>query len=120
MLIVVTAHCEIFSVRRCAKSGVADSGRCGSRNLGSAGSLSSSALCWGFAMVSAISQGSDFRGSWYSRREDSKKSNELKKRVLITVAFGVSGGGGQCVAKEVCRQTSADGSKLVFRHGMRR
>lgn len=47
MLIVVIAQFEEFSVRRCAaKSGSADSGRCGSRNLDFAGAVSGSALCW--------------------------------------------------------------------------
>lgn len=46
MLIVVIAQFEEFSVRRCvAKSGSADSGRCGSRNLDLAGAVSGSGLC---------------------------------------------------------------------------
>lgn len=55
MLIVVIAQCEEFSVRRCAKSGLADSGRCGSRNLDRAGAERGSVFCWRTAqLVSAI------------------------------------------------------------------
>ncbi|KAI7773729.1 hypothetical protein LA080_010026 [Diaporthe eres] len=43
----------------------------------------------------SMSQESNSRVSRYSRRGDSKKPNELNKRILITIAFGMRGGGGR-------------------------